>query len=117
MLTNLILSITLSILTLINPTTSANTQPTQQATQTITEDSTAVSNSFYTDSSIQPAEAHILTSIDAEGYYFTNPNTNTGAFIPASEAAEYNLTNLSEGNIVSISFDSEGDILTVEGGN
>ncbi|WP_165571679.1 hypothetical protein, partial [Cytobacillus praedii] len=62
-----------------------------------------------------PYETLILQYIDSEGYHFNNTITDEGAFIPLSEAYTSHVNNLKIGELVTMTFSNEGDIITVNG--
>lgn len=57
----------------------------------------------------------VLTDISKEGYSFKSNNTNSGAWVEAEKTIDYNLSHVKEGDVVTMVFDEEGEILEVNG--
>ncbi|MFO1442832.1 hypothetical protein KDN24_06340 [Bacillus sp. Bva_UNVM-123] len=54
-----------------------------------------------------------LVSIDNEGYHFQSNTDDTGAFITLTEANNYHISSLNINETITMTFDSHGDIISV----
>lgn len=76
--------------------------------------SIAPSQEKVTQTTSNDTQSHLkLMLISDEGYHFESTTDSSGAFIPLSEANNYHVSNLSEGDNVTMVFNDYGDILEV----